>query len=248
MARSSCAALRANAETAATRLHHIDGRLQASANRAVRVGLIEYDRRHGWRGRPDTWTCRRTANRTTTTWWTSTPASATVAGHRGVGRREECARLREVLDRCRSSGRAVVGAQAAAQRNARPAPKDAGQCSARRRHLRRRDEAGTRSSADPGGAERAGGARSNDGSIVALVGASTTSQQVQPRHQARRLPVPDSSRSCTRGAREWLTPATVLLDAPIVLDANGARRPGGPRTPPRVRRADAPARGAGALA
>ena len=28
----------------------IDGRLQADANRAVRVGLIEYDRRHGWRG------------------------------------------------------------------------------------------------------------------------------------------------------------------------------------------------------
>jgi penicillin-binding protein 1A len=28
----------------------IDGRLQKDANRAVRVGLIEYDRRHGWRG------------------------------------------------------------------------------------------------------------------------------------------------------------------------------------------------------
>ena len=28
----------------------IDGRLQNDANRAVRVGLIEYDRRHGWRG------------------------------------------------------------------------------------------------------------------------------------------------------------------------------------------------------
>jgi penicillin-binding protein 1A len=28
----------------------VDGRLQAAANRAVRIGLIEYDRRHGWRG------------------------------------------------------------------------------------------------------------------------------------------------------------------------------------------------------
>jgi len=28
----------------------IDGRLQAAANRAVRIGLIEYDRRHSWRG------------------------------------------------------------------------------------------------------------------------------------------------------------------------------------------------------
>ena len=28
----------------------VDGRLQAAANRAVRIGLIEYDRRHGYRG------------------------------------------------------------------------------------------------------------------------------------------------------------------------------------------------------
>jgi len=28
----------------------IDGRLQAAANRSVRIGLIDYDRRHGWRG------------------------------------------------------------------------------------------------------------------------------------------------------------------------------------------------------
>src|SRR5260370_4720673 len=28
----------------------IDGRLQAAANLAVRIGLIEYDRRHGYRG------------------------------------------------------------------------------------------------------------------------------------------------------------------------------------------------------
>ena len=28
----------------------IDTRLQAAANRALRLGLVEYDRRHGWRG------------------------------------------------------------------------------------------------------------------------------------------------------------------------------------------------------
>jgi penicillin-binding protein 1A len=28
----------------------IDGRLQAAANKALRVGLVDYDRRHGWRG------------------------------------------------------------------------------------------------------------------------------------------------------------------------------------------------------
>ncbi|MBV8742676.1 MAG: penicillin-binding protein 1A [Sinobacteraceae bacterium] len=41
----------ATAETAGYKVYTtIDGRLQAAANRAVRIGLIEYDRRHGWRG------------------------------------------------------------------------------------------------------------------------------------------------------------------------------------------------------
>ena len=31
----------------------IDWRLQTAADRAVRIGLIEYDRRHGWRGATD---------------------------------------------------------------------------------------------------------------------------------------------------------------------------------------------------
>src|SRR5579871_4001069 len=40
-----------SAETAGYKVYTtIDSRLQAAANRAVRVGLIEYDRRHGWRG------------------------------------------------------------------------------------------------------------------------------------------------------------------------------------------------------
>jgi penicillin-binding protein 1A len=39
------------AETAGYRVYTtIDSRLQAAANRAVRLGLIEYDRRYGWRG------------------------------------------------------------------------------------------------------------------------------------------------------------------------------------------------------
>ena len=41
----------ANAETAGYKIYTtIDGRLQADANRALRIGLIEYDRRHGFRG------------------------------------------------------------------------------------------------------------------------------------------------------------------------------------------------------
>src|SRR5690348_4283515 len=41
----------AAAETAGYKVYTtIDGRLQAAAVRAVRIGLIEYDRRHGWRG------------------------------------------------------------------------------------------------------------------------------------------------------------------------------------------------------
>ncbi|MGH8229062.1 MAG: transglycosylase domain-containing protein, partial [Steroidobacteraceae bacterium] len=40
-----------SAETAGYQVYTtLDGRLQAAANRAVRVGLIEYDRRHGYRG------------------------------------------------------------------------------------------------------------------------------------------------------------------------------------------------------
>ncbi len=39
------------AETAGYQVYTtIDGRLQTAANRAVRLGLIEYDRRYGWRG------------------------------------------------------------------------------------------------------------------------------------------------------------------------------------------------------
>jgi len=39
------------AETAGYRVYTtLDGRLQSAANRAVRLGLIEYDRRYGWRG------------------------------------------------------------------------------------------------------------------------------------------------------------------------------------------------------
>ncbi|HEY3785463.1 MAG TPA: penicillin-binding protein 1A [Steroidobacteraceae bacterium] len=41
----------AAAETAGYKVYTtVDGRLQTAANRAVRVGLMEYDRRHGWRG------------------------------------------------------------------------------------------------------------------------------------------------------------------------------------------------------
>jgi penicillin-binding protein 1A len=41
----------AGAENAGYRVYTtVDGRLQSAATRAVRVGLIEYDRRHGWRG------------------------------------------------------------------------------------------------------------------------------------------------------------------------------------------------------
>jgi penicillin-binding protein 1A len=41
----------AKAETAGYKVYTtVDGRLQTAANRAVRLGLIEYDRRHGYRG------------------------------------------------------------------------------------------------------------------------------------------------------------------------------------------------------
>src|SRR3954451_2068895 len=40
-----------NAESAGYKVYTtVDGRLQAAANRALRIGLIEYDRRYGFRG------------------------------------------------------------------------------------------------------------------------------------------------------------------------------------------------------
>ena len=91
----------------------------------------------------------------------------------------------------------------------------------------------------------------NDGSIVALVGGFDYFTNKYNRvTQARRLPGSGFKPFLYSAALEnGFTPATVLLDAPIVLEGNGNEDSWRPEnSTKRVRRPDAAARGAGALA
>ena len=91
----------------------------------------------------------------------------------------------------------------------------------------------------------------NDGASSALVGGFDYFTNKYNRvTQARRLPGSGFKPFLYSAALEHgFTPASVILDAPIVLDGNGSEddlASGEQRAP--VRRADAPARGAGAFA
>ncbi len=91
----------------------------------------------------------------------------------------------------------------------------------------------------------------NDGSVVALVGGFDYFTNKYNRvTQARRLPGSGFKPFLYSAALEHgFTPASVILDAPIVLGGNGSEDDWRPENSERaVRRADAPARGAGALA
>jgi penicillin-binding protein 1A len=147
----------------------IDGSLQGDANRAVRVGLIEYDRRHGWRGpaghvelpahgEPD--------------YDDVVDEYAAIGNLRLRGRGgggQECACVREGLrsggDRL---GRPLLGAQGLARRE-RPGSQECRADPEPRRRDLVADDGAMRSSAIPR-RQRAGRARPNDGGIVALVG------------------------------------------------------------------------------
>jgi len=218
-----------NAETAGYKVYTtIDGRLQTAANRAVRVGLIEYDRRHGWRG---------------------------PAGHVDLPAHGE-SDYAELVDEYAAIGNlAPAIVTAVAERSVRayvktlgaveidwdglswarrelhndglgPAPKDAAQV------LSRGDViyvvADNSGHAQLGQIPEAQGALAaldpNDGSIVALVGGFDYFTNKYNRvTQARRLPGSGFKPFLYSAALEHgLTPATVLLDAPIVLESNGS--------------------------
>jgi len=218
-----------NAETAGYKVYTtIDGRLQTDANRAVRVGLIEYDRRHGWRG---------------------------PAGHVDLPAHGE-PDYAELVDEYAAIGNlAPAIVTAVGERNVRayvktlgavaidwdglswarrelhndglgPAPKDAAQV------LNRGDViyvvADNAGHAQLGQIPEAQAALvaldPNDGSIVALVGGFDYFTNKYNRvTQARRLPGSGFKPFLYSAALEHgLTPATVLLDAPIVLESNGS--------------------------
>lgn len=206
----------------------IDGRMQAAANRALRLGLIEYDRRHGWRG---------------------------PLAHVEIANEAEPGTLDEMLDEypnvgnlqpalivsvAERSARALVKGRGFAQidwdglswarpLDARgapgPAPKSAGDI------LARGDVvyvvAGGRGVAQLGQLPEAQGALvaldPNDGAITALVGGFDYFASKYNRvTQARRQPGSAFKPFIYSAALEHgFTPASIFLDAPVVMEDAG---------------------------
>ncbi|HXL74647.1 MAG TPA: transglycosylase domain-containing protein, partial [Burkholderiales bacterium] len=219
----------ANAETAGYRVYTtIDGRLQASANRAVRVGLIEYDRRHGWRG---------PAGHVDLPAHGEPDYDDLVDEYAAIGNLSP-AIVVSVADK---SARAYVKSLGPVQiewdglswarkqqRNETlgPTPKDAGQVLERGDVIYVvADEAGHAQLGQIPEAQSALVALDpNDGSIVALVGGFDYFTNKYNRvTQARRLPGSGFKPFLYSAALDnGFTPATVLQDAPIVLDGSGS--------------------------
>ena len=201
----------------------IDGRLQTAANRAVRIGLIEYDHRHGWRG---------------------------PAGHAELARHSET-NYDDLVDGYSTTGNLAPGVVTdVAEKGVRawvkslgmvqidwdglswarrelkgdglgPAPKDAKQVLSRGDVIYVvADNAGHAQLAQIPEAQSALVALDpNDGSIVALVGGFDYFTNKYNRvTQAQRLPGSGFKPFLYSAALEnGLTPATVLMDAPFVL-------------------------------
>jgi penicillin-binding protein 1A len=222
----------------------IDGRLQNDANRAVRVGLIEYDRRHGWRGpaghvdlpahgEPDYDDLVDEYSAI----GNLSPAIVTAVADRGVRAYVKSLGVVQIdwdglLWARKELKNDMVG----------PAPKDAGQVLTRGDVIYVvADDAGHAQLAQIPEAQGALVALDpNDGSIVALVGGFDYFTNKYNRvTQARRLPGSGFKPFLYSAALEHgLTPASVLLDAPIVLEGvnsedawrpeNSTREFGGP--------------------
>src|SRR5579863_1687433 len=218
----------ATAESAGYKVYTtIDGRLQADANRAVRIGLIEYDRRHGWRG---------------------------PAGHVDLPAHGEVD-FDDLVDEYASIGNlAPAIVQTVEDKTVHAYVKTLGPVQIEwdgmswARKAGRNDALGlvpqnaaqllSRGDVIYVVADAAGHAQlgqipeaqsalvaldPNDGSIVALVGGFDYFTNKYNRvTQARRLPGSGFKPFLYSAALEHgLTPATVLLDAPIVLEGNG---------------------------
>ncbi|MBS0380101.1 MAG: penicillin-binding protein 1A [Proteobacteria bacterium] len=207
----------------------IDGRLQGDANRAVRVGLIEYDRRHGWRGPAG---------------HVDLPAHGTeedyddlVDEYAAIGNLAPAV-ITEVGDRDAHAYVKSIGAvqidwdglswarRALKNETVGAVPKDAGQI------LAKGDVvyviADNKGHAQLGQIPEAQAALvaldPNDGSIVSLVGGFDYFTNKYNRvTQARRLPGSGFKPFLYSAALEHgFTPASVILDAPIVLDGTGS--------------------------
>jgi penicillin-binding protein 1A len=217
------------AETAGYKVYTtIDGHLQAAANRAVRIGLIEYDRRHGWRG---------PAGHVDLPAHGEPDYDDLVEEYTAIGNLSP-AIVVAVADK---SVRAYVKSLGPVQiewdglswarkelRNETlgPAPRDAAQVLSRGDVVYVvADDAGHAQLAQIPEAQSALVALDpNDGSIVSLVGGFDYFTNKYNRViQARRLPGSGFKPFLYSAALEnGLTPASVLLDAPIVLEGQGS--------------------------
>jgi penicillin-binding protein 1A len=218
-----------SAETAGYKVYTtIDGRLQAAANRAVRVGLIEYDRRHGWRG---------PAGRVELPANGAADYDDLVDEYASIGNLTPAV-VTAVAERSARAWAKGIGAVAIdwdglswarkSERNETvgPPPRDAGQI------LKRgdvvyvvADAAGHAQLAQVPEAQSALVALDpNDGSIVALVGGFDYFTNKYNRvTQAKRLPGSGFKPFLYSAALEQgFTPASTFLDAPIVLEGTGA--------------------------
>jgi penicillin-binding protein 1A len=219
----------AGSENAGYRVYTtVDSRLQAAATRAVRVGLIEYDRRHGFRG---------------------------AIAHKALGTRSRPEEFEAVLDPYSSVGNlspAIV--LSVAERSARVFVKSRGfgelgwEGLAWARHEVRpdvlgpspksaqeillpgdivyviTDGSGTAQLAQPPGAQSALVALDpKDGAIAALVGGfDFFANNFNRATQAHRQPGSGFKPFLYSSALEnGFTPASVLLDAPIVMEGDG---------------------------
>jgi penicillin-binding protein 1A len=217
-----------NAETTGYKVYTtVDGRLQTAANRAVRVGLIEYDRRHGWRGpaghvdlpahgEPD----YETLVDEYSAIGNLSPAIVTSVGEKSARAYVKTLGPVEIDWDGLSWARHELQNESVG-----PAPHEAAQVVSRgdvvyviadasgHAQLGQIPEAQSALVAlDP-----------NDGSIVALVGGFDYFTNKYNRvTQARRLPGSGFKPFLYSAALEnGLTPASVLLDAPIVMEGNG---------------------------
>ena len=241
----------AGAENAGYRVYTtVDGRLQSAATRAVRIGLIEYDRRHGWRGpvthrelgsksRPEQFDALLD---TYTTIGDLAPAVVVTVADRAA----------RVYVKLRGFAQIEWDGLAWARREIRPdvvgpAPKNARDILSPGDVIFVVTDGGAAQLAQPPAAQSALVALDpKDGAVAALVGGfDFFTNKFNRATQARRQPGSGFKPFLYSSALEnGFTPASVLLDAPIVMEGDGmetAWRPenstGNFRGPTRLREA-----------
>jgi len=206
----------------------VDGRLQTAATRAVRIGLIEYDRRHGWRGpaahkelgsksRPEEFEALLDPYATV---GDLSPAVVVTVADKGARTFVKSRGFAEIAWEGLSWARRDLHAEALG-----PAPKNAHDI------LRPgdvvyvvADGGGTAQLAQSPAAQSALVALDpNDGAIAALVGGfDFFTNNFNRATQARRQPGSGFKPFLYSSALEnGFTPASVLLDAPIVMEGDG---------------------------